>query len=149
MAGINWRGDEFMREMRKEIDKRLSTCGEVVRAAVVSSMDTSGRSIGAAAKWGIGPIRSREKMRVGGKKSVYIFRSRPGEVPLVQTGMLKKSIFWTLTGNNSVIVGTPLKYGKYLEKGTPHMDPRPYLLPALVASIWKIQGIIKKPFRFR
>ena len=150
MADFTWRGDAFLAHVKDHIEKRLKTAAEVVKSEVVRSMNVSGRSAQAAAKHGTGPIRSRERMRVGKKKSVYIFRSRPGEVPHVQTAQLKRSIFWEYQpsgpgGVPSAIIGTPLKYGLYLERGTRRMAPRPYLRPALLRSTSAIQGIFSAP----
>jgi hypothetical protein len=152
MTRVEWRGDEFSQKAEAEINKRLKVVGAALQAYIVKSMKTSGRSHTAASKWGLGPIRSRERMRVGKNKSVYIFRSKPGEVPHAQTGLLRQSIFWDLRKGSSpsVIVGTPLKYGRALELGNEkgNLLPRPYLLPALEAMQWRIQGILTKPFRF-
>ncbi len=150
MATFKWHGDEFLKRTKDELDKRLQTAGAAVQSRVVESLSTSGRGAAASAKWGRGPIRSKEKMRVGKKKSVYIFRSKPGEPPHAQTGLLMKSIFWQLTGRGSVIIGTPLKYGRALELGYEknNLLPRPYLVPGLNWSLSRVQAIMTRPFPF-
>ena len=39
------------------------------------------------------------------------------------------------------IVGTTVEYGKWLELGTPTIDPRPFLRPALEKNKRNIMGI--------
>lgn len=145
MAGVQliWRGDEFNAMLLREAEKRLKVVGEVVKSTIVKSMDVSGRSITAAAKHGLGPIRSRERLRVGKKKQVYIFRSLPGEIPHVQTAMLRRSIQWEFRRDElRVRIGSPLKYARALELGTSRMKPRPYLRRGLISSLDRIKRIL-------
>jgi HK97 gp10 family phage protein len=73
--------------------------------------------------------------------------SAPGEPPANMTGKLLESIKVRQEGN-SVIIGTTLDYGTYLELGTSILAARPYLqpayqkkLPEIIASITNIQII--------
>ncbi len=65
------------------------------------------------------------------------FPSRPGEVPHIRTGALKKSIFWQYTPNSftwTARVGASAKHALWLEKGTRRMAARPFIIPALIAT---------------
>lgn len=67
--------------------------------------------------------------------------SLAGEPPASDTGSLLSSISHEMKVEETVyaVIGTPLKYGLYLEKGTQwhddepgeHIAPRPWLVPAL------------------
>jgi len=102
------------------------------------------------------------------KRNISVGRpaSKPGQMPHVDTGNLRGSIFWKPISDTKVIVGTPLKYGLWLEIGrgpivakpgkTLHfkidgkdifvkrvkaMAPRPYLRPTLASMRGKIERI--------
>jgi hypothetical protein len=55
------------------------------------------------------------------------------------------SVFYRAESTHSRIIGTPLKYGLYLEIGTKKMQPRPWLRPALERSLLKIKKIMTTP----
>ncbi len=65
-------------------------------------------------------------------------RSMPGNAPHTDTGLLVSSIYVNVekTGDQiqSVIVGTDLKYGQYLEFGTVNIEARPWLVPAFAKT---------------
>ena len=67
--------------------------------------------------------------------------SKPGDFPHVDTGRLRQSIFWTMKTRTTVIVGTPLKYGLFLEIGTARMAARPYLRRTLNEHRARIERI--------
>ena len=52
------------------------------------------------------------------------------EHPQIKTGNLLGSITHE-TGEGEVVIGTNVKYGKYLEHGTSRMPPYPWLFPAV------------------
>ena len=52
------------------------------------------------------------------------------EHPQVKTGNLLGSITHEV-GDGEVVIGTNVKYGKYLEHGTSRMPPYPWLYPAV------------------
>jgi HK97 gp10 family phage protein len=54
----------------------------------------------------------------------------PPSHPQVQTGRLRASIIHE-TKQDSVVIGTNVVYGKYLELGTSRMPPYPWLFPAV------------------
>lgn len=58
--------------------------------------------------------------------------SKPGDPPNTDTGRLAQSIQFEFENGGLVgIVGTSLKYGAWLEFGTQHIKPRPWLRPAV------------------
>ena len=52
------------------------------------------------------------------------------EHPQIKTGILLGSITHGV-GDGEVVIGTNVKYGKYLEHGTVNMPPYPWLYPAV------------------
>ena len=75
---------------------------------------------------------AQDSMRGGGSPHTP---SRPGEPPAVDTGTLRRSIQMEVNATPALIVvrvGTNLKYGLFLELGTIHIEPRPWLLPAFL-----------------
>ena len=72
---------------------------------------------------------------------------RPGEIPTIQTGALKKSIRWSKGVKQftrkigSVIKGYPV----FLEFGTKRMTKRPYLRPAIDRNKQNLSRIIERP----
>ena len=65
--------------------------------------------------------------------------------PQVQTGRLRSSITHE-TDSNSVTIGTNVYYGKYLEHGTAHNPPYPWLFPAVESEKSKIIEALKGNF---
>lgn len=92
----------------------------------------------------------------GKHRTIEHWSSFPGRPPAVDTGRLRDSITtnWTQSGRSiaptgpraeltdgvyqppaepqrfTVVVGTNVEYGKFLELGTRHIAPRPWLRPA-------------------
>jgi len=64
------------------------------------------------------------------------------EHPQVQSGNLLGSITHEV-GDGEVIIGTNVKYGKYLEHGTSHHPPYPWLFPAVELKKSEIIDILK------
>jgi HK97 gp10 family phage protein len=61
-----------------------------------------------------------------------------------KTGTLSRSIHMEPESDNGVLVGTDVKYAKYVEKGTAKMKGRPYLKPALTENQQRIQNQVQK-----
>ena len=60
------------------------------------------------------------------------------------TGNLINSITHVVNmGNKSVVLGTPVEYAIFVEKGTGKSIAQPFLTPAVEDNINKIQGIAK------
>ncbi len=75
-------------------------------------------------------------------------RSIPGSPPHTDTGLLAASVYVNTQEHQgrvvSVIVGTDLKYGQWLEFGTTLMKARPWLQPAFAATRQKNFEALKK-----
>ena len=66
--------------------------------------------------------------------------SRPGNAPNTDTGALVNSIaVEKIRGEPVAFVGSGLEYSKYLELGTKHMQPRPWLQPALDKNLSNLE----------
>jgi hypothetical protein len=117
-VSIEWNGDQFMELLRREMMKRLAVAGEAIRAAAVKSL----------------------------RRTKHPPASMPGAVPAWRTGYLFRSVFSDPSpANLAVRVGTPVKYGLYLELGTSKMAARPWLRPALLSASKSIVAIMTKP----
>lgn len=91
-------------------------------------------------------IRSNRKTgrvytkRLGGR--IVLHRaSAPGEYPANFTGNLAKNIKYRPINSDKLEFGvsSKLNYGKFLERGTFNMKPRPFLLPTIRGNFNKIE----------
>lgn len=57
--------------------------------------------------------------------------SAPGEAPAIDTGNLAGSIEVEMDGPLTAVVTVGAEYGPFLEYGTAHIAPRPFLTPAV------------------
>lgn len=61
----------------------------------------------------------------------------------VRTGNLKSSIAYD-ADDRQVIIGSDVHYASYVEEGTVHMRPRPYLRPAIVNHLDEYREVIRR-----
>lgn len=61
-----------------------------------------------------------------------------------KTRTLSRSIHMEPESDNGVLVGTDVKYAKWVEQGTAKMKGRPYLQPALTENRQRIQNQVQK-----
>lgn len=61
-----------------------------------------------------------------------------------KTGTLSRSIHMEPESDSGVLVGTDVKYAKYVEQGTARMKGRPYLQPALTENQQRIQNQVQR-----
>lgn len=61
-----------------------------------------------------------------------------------KTGTLSRSIHMEPESDNSVLVGTDVKYAEYVEQGTARVKGRPYLQPALTENQQRIQNRVQR-----
>lgn len=112
---IKWYGKQVEAEAARRLHAKLLQTAELVRAEAVKSISVSTTSAGP---------------------------SSPGDPPHADTGKLRQSLMVVPQGD-SVIVGTPLKYGLYLELGTSRMAARPFLRPAVYRCIEKLKRLFR------
>lgn len=72
------------------------------------------------------------------RRTIVHQSSAPGEYPKTDTGSLVSSINVDL-GLYSAKVGSDLKYARYLEEGSIHMEARPWLSRAYSESLDRIE----------
>lgn len=80
----------------------------------------------------------------GGSNRTYR-ASAPGEPPARPTGDLATSFTYVATSETRYLVGSELKYGLYLEKGTKHMRPRPYFRRTYDEQRQRIKAVLSRP----
>ena len=159
---LKWRGNEVMKAIRKDARNKVLQAALLTEAAIKSSMRLGGRtSSGMLAKqertYKGGSRKGQSILTKTGKQSysridpvtgekagkINSFRSKPGEIPRVQTGDLRRSYTHELHKVLPIArVGTNLKYAKWLEFGTRKMAPRPHVWPAVI----KLRPTYKKVF---
>jgi HK97 gp10 family phage protein len=73
-----------------------------------------------------------------------VVAAKPGEAPNTDTGTAIKNIGWEITEDGfSGVVGSNLKYLKWLEFGTKLMEARPWLGPALEITKKQLKAIFR------
>lgn len=130
----------YMPKVKKKIDKEL--VNKMFKAALIIKEATVKKLKGGGS--------SKEARLVPGTKTAYYYPSVPGEEPAEATGRLFGSIEAKVVEDNigtSYQVGSPLKKALWLEKGTPKMQPRPFLLPAYKESRNKAKKILSKKIK--
>lgn len=122
---VEWKGPKVLRQLEAGMGRKLDQAAELLRSQVVRALrknqSTSGRG-----------------------KSLATHRSKPGEIPYVDSGHLSKSIFWRRSGKLTRQVGTPVLYGLFLQIGTRFMKPRPWLDVILKQNQSKIKAILTR-----
>lgn len=91
------------------------------------------------------------KKKLRGQGSGYLYRhpaggtyraSAPGEPPAERTGDLMDSVHYIVQSELSVLVGTPLLYGRFLEMGTEKIKQRPWLRSTIIENRRKLMRLI-------
>jgi HK97 gp10 family phage protein len=128
---IRWRGRAVASKVRRGMSRNIMIAAEMLASDIRGRFPASGE---AGTRSGGGDAKNP---------------SEPGGIPHIQTAHLKRNIGTEKRGINSARVGTgvgskdSVGYALWLEKGTAHMAPRPYLLPGLKRNkrrIGKIMG---------
>jgi hypothetical protein len=92
--------------------------------------------------------RSGRTYRVPGTRKTYT-ASAPGEAPASRLGDLRRSIDTRIEQGETRIegfVGTDLEYGLFLERGTLHIKPRPWLGPTFQKEAEAVKRILSEPW---
>lgn len=124
--GLKWHADAVVPPILAEAQRRIRAACILVanRAKVLLNIDGTGSS-------------GKGKLRYGASPSA------PGEAPHKQRGRLLASVAWECKGLIGR-VGTNLRYGRWLELGTPIMAARPWLRRALNESKSAIRTLIER-----
>lgn len=114
-----------LRKILKEYETQV--LANVKKAILTSAVKMHGEIVK-----GMKAPHSGRTYKRGGKMHTA---SAPGQMPAVDRGRLVGSIKWqSLQGGLAAFVGiadgATVKYGKYLEYGTAHISPRPWLRPS-------------------
>lgn len=146
---IDWRGQEFTREIEQDLSRLMFRGGEMILNEAKRSM--------ARPKHGKKRAHKRLKSgRISGKqwsRWQQTRRSAPGESPAVQTGRLASSLtHGAKEGGIEKLsatrwrIGTNVPYAEYLFKGTPggKIKPRPTLIPAMEKMKSRIQALFNR-----
>ena len=135
---IKWFGSKVMGQYTTETKKNME------RAALLLERDIK-------LSFGTGATRTDVKIRRSGRGKNRKFHrpSKPGEVPAVDTGVLRASITHEVIEDKNGVVGfvgveSAVKYGLWLELGTRLMAARPFLRPALIRTRTAINNIFQK-----
>jgi len=125
-----WYGDRLVRRLQGRARYAVRRAAEFLVADIKTAFPGSGLPGG---RRGVSKA-AREAMR-----------SRPGEIPHVQTGTLKASIGYEMSGAVARVgPSTVAKYGKFLELGTSRMAARPFLRPALRRNRMRLRRILER-----
>ena len=62
----------------------------------------------------------------------------------VDTGRLRSSIYAEMINENLLFVGSNVQYAEYVEYGTIHMMPKPYLRPAIFIAEQNFEPEVSK-----
>ncbi len=129
-VNFNWHGDEISKK---------------IEDTMVNRLDLAGFTLMNEAR----DLVSRNQARAGkGARKVGLDPSTPGTPPKRVTGTLHRSIFWAL--DRQAVkgrVGTPLKYGLFLELGTVRMAARPWMITAVRNKREAIKRILTKEIK--
>jgi len=146
-TAVKWFGSEVTKKMRAREYEALNKAGALLERDIKLSMKKG----------------SYRKYNLIKPKRTH-WSSVPGESPAVDIGRLRASITYRVSdgkgtsptgkgaqpddgvktpkegffGHPTCVVGTNVKYGRYLELGTPRIKPRPFLRPALERNRDKI-----------
>jgi HK97 gp10 family phage protein len=115
----DWRGDEFLRAMEKQLADNLEKAAVYFKGQVKDKIN-----------------RSEPYTRYVGDHGIYYTGqdpSAPGEEPKKITGTLQRSITHRMSEDRRhAFVGSNIDYAAYLEMGTSKMAARPYLRSTLI-----------------
>lgn len=120
---MRWYDKAYQAELRQELGRRVQAAGEMLRGRIVENLSTSTLANGP---------------------------SLPGESPHAITGALRNSIFSDYDESSlTAIVGSPLKYARYLQDGTKNIEPRPFLTIGAIEMHDRLKRHMYKGFKMK
>lgn len=144
-GGVKWYGDEFKGELAKGLRRNISAASIYLASQVKADISQDG-----TVRYAVAPKKPRKKPAKNPRqKTIYnVTHSAPGNPPYKQTGHLRRSIGWELTGAGMRPigrVGTYVVYGRYLELGTKRgLKARPYLRRNLRKHATALEAILTR-----
>jgi hypothetical protein len=141
--------DESKQDMKSQIDAMRAKFAEqakTMHGQVVKAVEMSCALIEGEAKRSMADTLTDPSVSYGRRGH---HPSVPFNAPAPDTGMLMRSVTHNVEFEGSTIRGTVGSvinnppYPAYLENGTTHMYPRPWLLPALDKYREKVKGMFK------
>lgn len=133
LTKFRWNGKEITADLQKHIDIQVGRAANYLKADIQKSMKRGGG--GSVSRRRTGKVR----------------RSRPGDVPFVQTGRGRQSIFAERESPGVWKVGTALHYMVYHELGINYTNAgfqqRPFIMPSVNRNKQLLAAIIFNPFR--
>jgi HK97 gp10 family phage protein len=141
MAGaVRWDQSKADAQIRRWAVKSLEAAAVVVVNTCKSNLSHSGTGRRVAGG-GIVPHTGGRGRRIYGA-----FRSAAGSFPYKQTGTLRASVTYEIDTTNLVArVGTSVRYGAYLERGTRRMRAHPWLRPSFAQATPQVRRILSRP----
>ena len=114
-----WNGPAFVNKVKQQVARNLEAAAIHLRNRIRENISIPSRTV--SLSYSGGKVKRTLGPRGGD-------RSKPGEFPHKDTGMLRQSIAYDVDRQNlKARIGTPLQYGLYLELGTRKMAARPFL----------------------
>lgn len=133
-----WNGDNYIREVERTVGQRVQSAGYHLISRIRENISIPSRTV-SFKETASGKNKGKVKKVLGARGSS---RSKPGEFPHKDFGLLRQSIAQDFDGKTTTRVGTALSYGKFLEFGTSRMRPRPWLRRTLAEEKQNIVDII-------
>lgn len=155
---MTW-NDQYIREAERTVGQRIQAAGFYLLTRVRENISVAGTRQADSSYVGKGYEYERtdpesmttryanafgvaNKRYRKGRRIYGAVRSKPGEFPLKQTGLLRQSISQDYDASRlTARVGTTLSYGRFLELGTSKMSKRPYLRTTLYMEELKIREL--------
>ena len=135
---VRWRGQVVAQAMESAVDAAVKRAAALVmiRARVLCSRPAKRIRVKRKRTTSAGPRGSQYTIYAG---------SAPGQPPMVRTGFGRRSIIMDYDPPRKVARAGPTvnaAYMAYLELGTEHIEPRPWLLPAMRQSEPQVMMIL-------
>ncbi|MDG3003245.1 hypothetical protein [Paludisphaera mucosa] len=133
-AELEWHGDEALAMIRARVVRCLHRAAIAVKNRAKELLSVAGT----------GRVDGKTARNAKGHFKATVTRSKPGEPPRKQTGLLRSKVAHevdeaTLTAR----VGTNLEYGRHLELGTKRgLAPRPWLRRALAEVAARVEQLL-------
>lgn len=135
---VNWYGRAVNARVDAQVERNLDKASIMLESDIKTSFGNSG----VLGKRGGASKADRRRNR-----------SKPGEPPHVDTGLLKRSVGFVKPAPRKRWIGTGLGskdktgYAKFLEFGTRYMAPRPFLRPAFSRNRTRLARVLGAKIR--